>query len=82
MTSIFELGLIAGLVTFGGAYTTLPFIYSTAVVSAGWLSPQQFLDAVAIVNMVSCALLDDAFMSSPLGPFVLTYHFRRCPPRL
>jgi putative chromate ion transporter len=56
-SSLFELGLIAGLVTFGGAYTTLPFIYSSAVVSGGWLTQKQFLDAVAITNMMPTPLV-------------------------
>ena len=59
--ALFELGLIAGCVTFGGAYTTLPFIYSVCVKSAGWLTPNEFLDAIAITNM----------MPTPLVMFVL-----------
>jgi putative chromate ion transporter len=55
--SLFELGLVAGCVTFGGAYTTLPFIYSSAVVAGGWLSQTQFLDAVAITNMMPTPLV-------------------------
>lgn len=57
LNSLFILGLIAGMVTFGGAYTTLPFIYACAVDSGKWLSPLQFLDAVAITNMLPTPLV-------------------------
>lgn len=57
LNSLFVLGLIAGMVTFGGAYTTLPFIYASAVHAGKWLSPQQFLDAVAITNMLPTPLV-------------------------
>lgn len=50
-------GLIAGMVTFGGAYTTLPFIYAAAVQNAGWLSQRAFLDAIAITNMMPTPLV-------------------------
>jgi putative chromate ion transporter len=56
-TKLFELGLIAGMVTFGGAYTTLPFIYAAAVTSGEWLTEQQFLDAIAITNMMPTPLV-------------------------
>eukprot|EP00598_Pedospumella_elongata_P004021 CAMPEP_0184980308 /NCGR_PEP_ID=MMETSP1098-20130426/10300_1 /TAXON_ID=89044 /ORGANISM="Spumella elongata, Strain CCAP 955/1" /LENGTH=476 /DNA_ID=CAMNT_0027503715 /DNA_START=74 /DNA_END=1504 /DNA_ORIENTATION=- len=55
--ALFELGLIAGMVTFGGAYTTLPFIYAAAVQSGGWLSQRAFLDAIAITNMMPTPLV-------------------------
>jgi putative chromate ion transporter len=50
-SALFVLGLIAGLVTFGGAYTTLPFIYTVAVTNGKWLTDTEFLDAVALVNV-------------------------------
>jgi len=45
------------MVTFGGAYTTLPFIYAAAVQSGGWLSQRAFLDAIAITNMMPTPLV-------------------------
>lgn len=57
LTSLFELGLIAGMVTFGGAYTTLPFIFSVAVQSGKWLEEGEFLDAIAITNMMPTPLV-------------------------
>jgi chromate transporter len=56
-SALLELGLIAGMVTFGGAYTTLPFIYAAAVTSGGWLTDSQFLDAIAITNMMPTPLV-------------------------
>jgi chromate transporter len=54
---LLQLGLIAGMVTFGGAYTTLPFIYAAAVTSGGWLTDSQFLDAIALTNMMPTPLV-------------------------
>lgn len=51
------IGLVAGLVTFGGAYTTLPFVYTAAVTNGGWLTQQQFLDSIALVNMLPAPLV-------------------------
>eukprot|EP01035_Chromulina_nebulosa_P018386 gene18386-24085_t len=56
-SSLFILGLIAGLVTFGGAYTTIPFIYNAAVENGKWLTQRQFLDAVALVNVAPTPLV-------------------------
>lgn len=56
-SSLLELGLIAGMVTFGGAYTTLPFIYAAAVTSGKWLTENQFLDAIALTNMMPTPLV-------------------------
>lgn len=65
--SLFVLGLIAGLVTFGGAYTTLPFIYSSAVSSGGWLTSAEFLDALAITNMMPTPLVTFVTMVGYIG---------------
>ena len=54
---LFVLGLIGGLVTFGGAYTMLPFIYTAAVSNGGWLSEGAFLDAIAICNALPTPLV-------------------------
>jgi len=57
LLGIFLLGLLGGLLTFGGAYTTIPFIYADAVISAGWLTEKQFLDAIAITNVLPTPLV-------------------------
>ena len=38
----------AALLTFGGAYAVLPYIYQGAVDGFGWLSPQQMIDGLAL----------------------------------
>jgi putative chromate ion transporter len=65
--SLFVLGLIAGCVTFGGAYTTLPFIYSVAVTTGGWLTDRQFLDAIAITNMLPTPLVSFVIIVGFIG---------------
>lgn len=65
--SLMELGLIAGLVTFGGAYTTLPFIYSATVSAGGWLTQKEFLDALAITNMLPTPLVTFVTMVGYVG---------------
>jgi chromate transporter len=74
---IFVLGLIAGCVTFGGAYTTLPFIYAQAVTKGGWLTDKEFLDALAITNvmptpLVSFVTMVGWFGNGPIGSILMT----------
>ncbi|MEQ1160235.1 chromate efflux transporter [Acinetobacter calcoaceticus] len=38
----------AALLTFGGAYAVLPYVYQGAVNSFGWLSPTQMIDGLAL----------------------------------
>jgi chromate transporter len=38
----------AALVTFGGAYAVLPYVYQGAVLHFGWLSPTQMIDGLAL----------------------------------
>ncbi len=38
----------AALLTFGGAYAVLPYVYQGAVVHYGWLSPTQMMDGLAL----------------------------------
>ncbi len=38
----------AALLTFGGAYAVLPYVYQGAVGSYGWLSPTQMMDGLAL----------------------------------
>ena len=66
-SALLELGLIAGCVTFGGAYTTLPFIYTQCVQGGGWLSQKQFLDALAITNMMPTPLVSFVTMIGFIG---------------
>lgn len=45
-------GLRAGLLTFGGAYTVLPFLQRDAVLIGGWMTNAQFLDGVALSGIL------------------------------
>jgi chromate transporter len=38
----------AALLTFGGAYAVLPYVYQGAVEGYGWLSPSQMIDGLAL----------------------------------
>lgn len=49
-------GLKAGLLTFGGAYTAIPFVRGDAV-GSGWISDPQFLDALALSGVLPAPLI-------------------------
>jgi chromate transporter len=49
---IFVEGLKTGLLTFGGAYTAIPFLQESAVDGKGWLTDAQFLDGIAIAGVL------------------------------
>lgn len=49
-------GLKAGLLTFGGAYTAIPFLRQD-VVGRGWLDDGTFLDGVAVANVLPAPLI-------------------------
>lgn len=55
--SIFLTGLKGGLLTFGGAYTVIPFIQLDAVTNYGWMSNQQFLDGIALSGILPAPLI-------------------------
>ena len=38
----------AALLTFGGAYAVLPYVYQGAVAEFGWVTPQQMMDGLAL----------------------------------
>lgn len=48
---IFASGLKAGLLTFGGAYTAIPFVRNDAV-GRGWMTDGQFLDGLALSGVL------------------------------
>lgn len=54
--TLFLSGLKAGLLTFGGAYTAIPFIRNDAV-GRGWMSESQFLDSVALSGIIPAPLI-------------------------
>lgn len=53
---LFFAGLKAGLLTFGGAYTAIPFVRDDAV-GRGWIGEQQFLDGLALSGIIPAPLI-------------------------
>lgn len=53
---LFLSGLKAGLLTFGGAYTAIPFLRGDAV-RQGWMSDGQFLDGLALSGVLPAPLI-------------------------
>lgn len=73
---IFVAGLKAGLLTFGGAYTAIPFVRNDAV-GRGWLSDAQFLDGLALSGILPAPLIIFATFvgyvaGGPLGALAMT----------
>ena len=56
LLALFIAGLKGGLLTFGGAYTAIPFVRDDAV-GRGWLSDGQFLDGLALSGMMPAPLV-------------------------
>lgn len=50
--TLFGSGLRAGLLTFGGAYTAIPFVRSDAVLTGRWMTDAQFLDGLALSSVL------------------------------
>ncbi|KAG0022001.1 hypothetical protein BGZ81_008720 [Podila clonocystis] len=57
MPHLLALGLVAGSLSFGGAYTAIPFVQAEAVVLGGWLAKQTFLDGIALGNIIPAPLV-------------------------
>lgn len=53
---LFAAGLKAGLLTFGGAYTAIPFVRADAV-PRGWVQDSQFLDGLALSGVLPAPLI-------------------------
>jgi chromate transporter len=53
---LFGSGLKAGLLTFGGAYTAIPFVRHDAV-GSGWVGDAQFLDGLALGGILPAPLI-------------------------
>jgi chromate transporter len=50
-------GLRAGLLTFGGAYTVIPFLRRDAVITGAWMTDAQFLDGIALSGILPAPLI-------------------------
>ena len=77
LARLFWAGLKAGALTFGGAYTVIPFLQEDAVVNGAWLSNAQFLDGVALGSLLPAPLIIFATFVGYLGggaagAFILT----------
>ena len=55
--AIFFEGLKAGLLTFGGAFTVIPFLRETAVENHHWLTAGQFNDGLAMGGILPAPLI-------------------------
>lgn len=55
--NLLALGLVAGSLSFGGAYTAIPLIQVEAVLKGAWLSQRVFLDCIAIGNALPAPLV-------------------------
>ncbi len=54
---LFGYGLRSGLLTFGGAYTVIPFLRHDAVQVGQWLTESQFLDGLALSGIIPAPLI-------------------------
>jgi chromate transporter len=54
---IFLEGLKTGLLTFGGAFTAIPFLQEAAVDTKGWLTEAEFVDGLAIGGVLPAPLV-------------------------
>ena len=75
--ALFGSGLRAGLLTFGGAYTAIPFLREDAVERGAWMSERDFLDGVALSGILPAPLIIFStfvgyFGGGPLGALAMT----------
>jgi chromate transporter len=76
MVELFLSGLKAGLLTFGGAYTVIPFLRDDAV-GSGWMTDAQFLDGLGLSGILPAPLIIfSTFVGyvagGPLGAVLMT----------
>jgi len=57
LLTLFWSGLKSGLLTFGGAYTVIPFLRHDAVQVGAWLTDSQFLDGLALSSLLPAPLI-------------------------
>jgi chromate transporter len=75
--TLFYSGLRSGLLTFGGAYTVIPYLQHDAVEVGKWMTNNQFLDGLALSGILPAPLIIFATFvgyigGGALGAFVLT----------
>src|SRR5687768_9043848 len=64
---LFISGLKAGMLTFGGAYTVIPFLQEDAVADGAWMTNTQFLDGLALSGLLPAPLIIFATFVGYLG---------------
>ena len=64
---LFISGLKAGMLTFGGAYTVIPFLQEDAVAEGAWMTNMQFLDGLALSSLLPAPLIIFATFVGFLG---------------
>ena len=74
--ALFWAGLKGGLLTFGGAYTAIPFIRNDTV-GRGWMTDAQFLDGLALSGILPAPLVIFAtfvgwISGGPVGALAMT----------
>lgn len=74
--ALFWAGLKGGLLTFGGAYTAIPFIRNDTV-GQGWMTDGEFLDGLALSGVLPAPLVIFAtfvgwIIGGPLGALAIT----------
>lgn len=57
LATLFWAGLKGGLLTFGGAYTVIPFLQRDAVSQGAWMSNAQFMDGIALSGLLPAPLI-------------------------
>jgi chromate transporter len=57
VAEIFLEGLKAGLLTFGGAYTVIPFLQESSVDAHHWLTDGEFVDGLALSGILPAPLI-------------------------
>ena len=57
LINVFVLGLVAGTLSFGGAYTAIPFVQVEAVLKGAWLQQHVFIDCIAVGNVLPAPLV-------------------------
>lgn len=76
LAMLFVAGLKGGLLTFGGAYTAIPYVRADTV-GRGWISDSAFLDGIALAGVLPAPLVIFATFvgyvaGGPLGALAVT----------
>lgn len=64
---LFFAGLRSGLLTFGGAYTVIPFLRRDAVDRGAWMTDAQFLDGLGLSGVLPAPLIIFATFAGYIG---------------